>query len=491
MANVLSVLKKATDEDIRNRVATLEVVTVKNIMGTEGMKMADKAAGAVNTVGRLLGRKKQLIKDLKPRSIDEQIKERIEERAGDSRIALEAELRRLLAERLDLKDDPSDELIAKELVNKAAKHLGIDEVLAPAEKMDEVFQRYMERLEKEGREAVSDLSIDDRPVSWAGLAMSGIWQHMNGTSRVDGEIYCQLVSAARVIHSRNFAPEDDDLPDWIAGRDEEKRQEIEKADALYQACEEDLKKAQTVLKEAENKLSEAQSNKAVAIGKLERLRKHIADVQAQVEGYEAARQGLEVELGVLEGELLMAADADKKSTHTINKLKREILKQRERIVNLQKTHEENLLTLENAPRNEIEIKQLIEKAEEECNRELVSAKEAEQVCNEARAARDDELKARVESVNQGLGEWLEQDYSGKDCAMDDMLISQLAMSSNEQSKAVLKVMKQVLEADTPGDLGDEVSEGSLGLPIGGTGRFLLYEADEKKGIRFLKLEQQR
>ena len=73
MANVLSVLKEAMDDDIRNQVAIFEVVTVKNIMETEGLKVAEKAAGMVNSVGRLLGAKNRLVKDLRPRSIDEQI----------------------------------------------------------------------------------------------------------------------------------------------------------------------------------------------------------------------------------------------------------------------------------------------------------------------------------------------------------------------------------------------------------------------------------
>ena len=79
MANVLSVLGKATDDDMRKQVAIFEVVTVKNIMGTEGLKVAEKAAGVVNSVGRLLGAKNRLVKDLKPHSIEEQIEEKIEE----------------------------------------------------------------------------------------------------------------------------------------------------------------------------------------------------------------------------------------------------------------------------------------------------------------------------------------------------------------------------------------------------------------------------
>ena len=581
MANVLSVLEKASDENIRNQVATLEVVTIKNIMGTEGMKMADKAAGAVNTVGRFFGRKKQLIKDLKPKSIDEQIKDKIEEHAGDSRIALDVELRRLLAERLNLKDEPSDERIAKELVNKAARHMDIDEVLAPAEKIDAVFQRYMERLEKKMREAydkadagtkerlrqsieesldamteeqrlevrralktdkvtadtvismmkttgitgmmaamgsafgsylllsiiihgvfttllgvtvpfavytgaASTLSIITGPIGWAALAAFGIWQYLRGSSKVDGEIYCQLVFVARFLNRRRFAPEDDDLPNWIIGRDEETRQEIEESDASYQEREEELKKAQAARDEAERKLREAQRSEEAARAELEAQKQYITEVQAQVEGYDSTRQSMEIELGVLEGELLMAADADKKSTLTINKLRRKILQQKEKIAKLQENHENNLVTLETAPEKELEIRQLIEEAEAESEREFASTQEAEQVYDESRAARDEEREARVASIEQGLREWIDQEYGGKACKLDKIILSQLAMSNNEHNKAVLKVMKQVLDAESPRDLGDKVSEDSLRLPIGGTGVFLVYEADDEGKIRFLK-----
>jgi hypothetical protein len=50
LANVLSVLEKAMDDDIRSQVAIFEVVTVKNIMGTEGLKVAEKAV-SVTQIG--------------------------------------------------------------------------------------------------------------------------------------------------------------------------------------------------------------------------------------------------------------------------------------------------------------------------------------------------------------------------------------------------------------------------------------------------------
>ncbi len=581
MANVLSVLERASDEDIRNQVAMLEVVTIKNIMNTEGKKMADKAAGAVNTVSRLFGRKKQLIKELKPKSIDEQIKDKIEEHAYDSRVDLDVELRKLLAERLNLKGDPSDERIAKELVSKAAKHMDIDEVLAPAEKIDAVFQRYMERLEKKMREAydkadevtkeklrqkieesldamteeqrgevrkalktdkvtadtvismmkttgitgimaamgsvfgsylllsiiihgvfttllgvtvpfavytgaASTLSIITGPLGWAALAAFGIWQYMKGTSKVDGEIYCQLVFVARFLNRRRFAPEDDDLPNWIIGRDEETRREIEESDASYREREEELKKARAARDEAEKKFREAQRSEEAARGELEKQKQYIAEIQAQVEAYDSNKQRMENELKVLEERLLLAAEADKQSTLTINTLKHKILQQKENIATLQETHAKNLATLKNAPVKELEIKQLIEEAEAESERELASTQEAEQACDASREVRDAAREQRIESIGQGIKEWIQQEYAGKTCELDEVILSQLAMSNNEHNKAVLKVMKQVLDAESSEDLGDRVSEGSFKLPIGGTGMFLVYEANNEGKIRFLK-----
>ena len=390
MANVLSVLKKASDEDIRNQVATLEVVTIKNIMGTEGMKAVDKAAGMVNSVGRLFGAKKSLVKDLRPKTIEEQIKDKIEEHAYDSRTSLDVNLRRLLAERLNLKDDPSDERIAKEIVNRAAKHMDIDEVLAPAEKIDAVFQRYMERLETKMREAfdkadettreklrqqidasldsmteeqrtevrmalktdkvtadtviqmmkptgltgmmatmgsmfgsyillsviihgvfttllgvtvpfavytgaASTLSVITGPIGWAALAMFGVWQYVRGSSKVDGELYCQLIFTARFLHRKRFAPEDDDLPNWIVGRNEEIRQGIAESDASYQAKEEELKKARAAQEAAEKKLREAQRNEEAARAELEKQKAHTADIQAKVDNYDQAEKRTPIE----------------------------------------------------------------------------------------------------------------------------------------------------------------------------------------------------
>ena len=177
MANVFSELKKAADEEILRQVATLEVVTIKNIVGTEGMKAVDKAAGLVNSVGRLLGVKKRLVKDVQPKSIEEQIEEKVAERTDDGREVLEKDLRQLLATRLSLPEDVSDELLSKELMKRAASYLGINEVLTPAERVDAVFEGYRKRLEEKLGEAQAE--------SWEGIRKQleqgqkfEFWQYM-------------------------------------------------------------------------------------------------------------------------------------------------------------------------------------------------------------------------------------------------------------------------------------------------------------------------
>lgn len=486
MANVLSVLDKATDEDIRSKVAALEVVTIRNIMGTEGMKVADKAAGMVNRVGRFLGSKKQLVKDLKPRSIEEQIQDKIEELAYTGRTELDEELRRLLAERLELKDDSSDERIAKELVNQAAKHMDMDEPLAPAERTDAVFQRYMERLEKKGIEPADKVEAIGRQINWGISALRWGWQYVKGSSGVDGELYCLLIVSARQLLGRSFAPVDDDLPDWIMGRDEETRRGIEESDAAYQSKDEKLKKTKAARDEAERRLREARASEEAARRELEKQRRELAEIQAQVENYDSIRQENEIRLGVLEGELLLAAKADKKSSLTINKLKREILRQRERIASLKAEHEANLEALENAPRRELEIRQLIEEAQVDWEKEEANVQEAERAYEEAREARAEERERRAAATRQGLEEWIGREYGSKAYELDEVLLEQMAMYNNELGKAVLKAVKQVLDADVPKDLGEEVSEGSLRLPLKGTGMFLVYGVADEGKITFMR-----
>ena len=581
MANVLSVLEKASDEDIRNQVATFEVVTIGNIMSTEGKQALDKAAGVVNSVGRFFGAKQRLINDMKPKTIEEQIEDKLEERAYDSRMVLDVDLRKLLAERLNLREAPSDERIAKELVNRAAKHMDIDEVLAPAEKIDAVFQRYMERLEKKMREAfdkadetareklrkqieasldsmteeqrvevrralktdkvtadtvmqmikttgltglmatmgsmfgsyilmsiiihgvfttllgmtvpfavysgaASTLSVISGPIGWAAFAMFGVWQYVRGSSKVDGELYCQLIFIARFIHRKRFAPEDDDLPNWIIGRDEYTRQEIADSDASYKASEVELQEARSALEETERKFREAQKSEEAAWAELRKQKEYIADIQAQVENYDHIRQENESRLEVLEGKLITAASEEKKSALTINRLKREIAKQKEWIGKLKEEHEANLATLRSAPQKEAEISQLIAQAVEELKKELEAAQTADEAYAESKAIRDEERCSRVTSIKTGLEEWIDQEYSGKAYELDEVLLNQLAMFNNEHDKAVLKAMKQVLDAVTPKDLGDKVSEESLRLPIMGTGMYLVYKVEAGGTVKFLR-----
>jgi len=471
LANVLSVLKEAMDDDIRNQVAIFEVVTVKNIMETEGLKVAEKAAGMVNSVGRMLGAKNRLVKDLRPRSIDEQIDDKIEECAHDSRGMLDAELRSLLVERLELEEEVSDERIAKELVNRAAEYMGIDEVLTLAEMTDAVLQQYKDQHEKK---------------TWPTLAMLGMWQQMTGTSKVDGEVYCQLISMAQSVYSRNFAPEDDDMPDWIMGREADTRQEIEESDASYLAREEELKEARFAREVAERNLREARRSEEAARAELEMHRKHMEEIQVWLDNYDNMRVSQEIELGVLQGQLVSAASDAKRSARTINKLKRAIVQQRKKLASLHAERESNLATLGNAPQREMELRQLIEQTEAESASALEACHEAEDEHEFAKAARDEERLRRIENISRGMEEWIEQEYGGKAYELENVILSQLAMTNNEHRVGVFKAIKQVLDADTPKDFGDKVSNESLRLPVKGTGMFLVYEVDEDGKIMFLR-----
>ena len=489
MANILSVLAKAEDADILRQVATFEVVTVKNIVGTEGMKAVDMAAGLVNSVGRLLGMKKRLVKDVQPRSIAEQIEEKIAERACDSRETLNEDFRKLLTARMGLASDASCELISKELTKRAAVYLGLDEAMTPAERADAVFESYTQRLEKTGATMKAPQAGD-----WESIRQQleqrqkfDLWQYIRGISWIDGEIYSFLVLMARFLYGRNFAPCDADLPDCLKGSDEEARQEIAASYDSYQAREMELEEARTSVVETEKALRKALSNEEAAKEAFSQQEIYLSSVQTQVNNFEANLLNAEIELGVLEGQLVMAARAEKKSARTINNLKKAILNQRERIVNLKREHEENILTLEQAPEKERQMKHLIVQAKTESEKERTNLYEAEAILGAARDSRDAVRTRRLKRIRQCLEDWQKQEYNGIEYDFDEIFLIQLAMNSNELGWNVFKSMKQVLDSETPSDLGEVVSGESLRLPIKNEGIFLIYKVNVEGKMIFLRI----
>lgn len=581
MANVLSVLREASDDDIRNQVATLDVVTIKNIMGVQTKETMNKAAGMLNSVGRFLGSKGNLVNTNKPKGIDEQIKERIEALAWTSRFELDRMLRNQLIYRLGLREaSPSDELISKELVNRAAKHMDVDDILAPAEKIDAVFIRYFERLMKQIREAfekadiatkeeirsriqnsldtMSDeardeiraalktnevtadtvismmrttgftglmasfgslfgsyvllsilihgvfttllgitvpfavytgaattLSFVTGPIGWAALAVLGIWQYLRGSSKVDGELYCQLIFTARFIHKRTFAPEENDLPAWILGQNDQEKVALAEAEARYRAKEVELKKAKIAKEVAEQKYNDAVKREEAKEEELNDEKLRVQEAKERIEKYEQERQKYEQDLKFIEKRLLEAVNADKQSSFAINKLKREVRAGKEKIEKLKEEYEHNLEIVRTAPVRELEIDELIKQAMQEAEEEQERADQAEYDYNKFKVARDIERQNRIDRLAEGLQRWFDEEKRGYKCITSDEFLSQMGMSNIEMNKAVLKAIKQILEADTPQDLGEQDGK-QWRLPIKGTGKFIIYDVGTEGRIDFLR-----
>lgn len=133
---------------------------------------------------------------------------------------------------------------------------------------------------------------------------------------------------------------------------------------------------------------------------------------------------------------------------------------------------------------------LIQQAVQESMREQEAAEQAEQAFDMSQEARNDERKKRIDDIAERLYAWIHEEYKTVDYKAEDEFLSQMAMSGNDLNKAVVKAMKQILDADTPKDLGDAESEGKLRLPIKGTGMSLIYSVNQEKivFIRFTDAE---
>ena len=571
MANVLSVLHMASDDDIRNQAATMEVVTIGTILRIQGGKTVDSAAGVLNSIGKFFGSKDKLVKVKKTKSLENELQERILALKYTSRPDLDILLRKKLAERLSLRN-PSDELLSKTLVNKAAKHMDIAEELTPAEKIDAVFQRYMERLlakfqetfnkadvatKAKFRESIQDsidsmtdeqrqqvreamktdevtadtvmkmlkttgttglvgvlgstfgsyillsviihgffttllgitvpfavytgaastLSIITGPVGWTALAMFGIWQYVSGSSKVDGEVYCQLIFTAGLLQSKKFAPDEEDLPDWLVPKDQRRKTDIEQSDASYSECEQELFQTKQALKEAETKCKRAEQHERVMRDNLYKEQARVEDAKKKIQGYENEHAGLEQHINNLNEQLKKASQAEENSTSSINSLKDQIKQTKAQMAKMQKDHKKNIEIVKNSPKKEQEISELIQQATQESEQETVATGEAQAEFTKKRLACNQERDKRIQNFQDKINAWIKNDYPHVTCQLDEDIISQLAMSNNELQKAVVLVIKQILDSDTPGDLGETYNSNELKLPIQGMRQYLIYTVE--------------
>ena len=186
MANIFDGYQKLSDDDIRNQIAILSVVNIGNIFSVYGQKAHKGISKALNFFGGLVRKKIMEVPDVK--EIDERIADYVDSLKYMSRDDLEQTLRKAFMTRIGdkagmgidykemqtcLREDMQqieetaqdrreirDECLSLNIVDKAAKYLGVDLSLTPAEKIEVVSQRYAERiyseLQKQAKKSVND-----------------------------------------------------------------------------------------------------------------------------------------------------------------------------------------------------------------------------------------------------------------------------------------------------------------------------------------------
>ena len=186
MANIFNGYQKLSDDDIRNQIAVLNVVTIGNIFSVYGQKARKGISKALNFFGGLVSKKIMEEPDVK--EIDERIADYVDSLKNMSRDDLDENLRKAFmirigdktGVRLDYEEmqaclqdgkqrfketaqdrkEIKDECLSLNVVDKAAKYLNVDLSLTPAEKIEVVSQRYAERiyseLQKQAKKSGSD-----------------------------------------------------------------------------------------------------------------------------------------------------------------------------------------------------------------------------------------------------------------------------------------------------------------------------------------------
>lgn len=581
MANILTAFGKASDIDIRNQVATLEVVTIGNILGIQSKKAYNGVASTANFFGGIFG-KKNLVNKIKPKEIDEQIKERVDELSCESREKLDRLLRNKLRERLDIKHSVSDEELSMELVDKAAKHMKVTDLLTPVEKIDAVFQRYSERIEElirreydkadsakreemlrkinqdlgtisdEQREQVckalkakevtadtvmhvvkttgitglmmtggsvfgsyillsvvlhgvfttllgitlpfavyttsaSLLSTITGPIGWAAFAAIGIWQYITGSSKVDGEICCQMIFTARFLNIKPFAPSDEDLPTWISPKDTSAIEAQKESDEIYARKEEEYRQKDKELRETNERCRKLEEKEKKAREDLAKEKVRADSAQCQLEDFYAENERVKLQMEKAREELIQAKQDKGASADKVEKLSLMYKQKTEEAAKAQKNYSDAKKIIEEFPAKEIRIKDVISQVEKdkenECSKEVIDRHNFEK----AQKERNQDRKVRAKEFKRDILGWLNKDNQRTYSITDDF-VNMAAMCNNNMQKALVKTMAQVKDSDNPRVIAgcDGIMlNGDLHLPVHGLGVQLIYTYDDReKKVQF-------
>jgi DNA repair exonuclease SbcCD ATPase subunit len=144
MADLLKPLQQMSSNDLRNQVAVMNVINLKNLSNLELKKASKNVIKGINFLGRMVGKS---IKEPECLTIEELISLEIDKLYSLDQQALYDKLKNHLISKSNL-SDPSDEALSIEIINEVSKKYDLSDYLTPGQKADIIVNRIEEELLK-------------------------------------------------------------------------------------------------------------------------------------------------------------------------------------------------------------------------------------------------------------------------------------------------------------------------------------------------------
>lgn len=262
MPNIFDGLRKISDNDIIEQIALLETMNIVNISKPIAQKAKKKTISIINFLGSKIG-KNHMIEEPEVKEIWSLIDEKKEELKNCTRAALDERLLNILIDKFknDIQET-TEEAISIEVIEEAAKFYKLYKNLTLAQKADNIYLKYCEKLNGKAKEYLNGQPFVDlkettedimeilsnmneeqkkdfeQSIDVKKITLLNVWK------KLDRQHFARIVWLSVKAYGGRFTPKKEILPSFIEGE-----KEVESI-----KFEEDLKQSQNELLELTNKI---------------------------------------------------------------------------------------------------------------------------------------------------------------------------------------------------------------------------------------------
>ena len=225
MTTIFDGYKNLTDEQIIDQITILETINFTNSMKLYRNKVKESTVKVIKKIWNNIEKDTET-EEIKTKEIYETLEENKQKLMELSRQELDIKLKLLLCDKVESDIELSEEEISLDIVNEAIKILDIGDYLTPAQKIDEIFDIYNEKVKKylelkinEDSEDKENKKIKLEEINTnINFLMEVIIENIKskdiiyGSKKIDREILSQSIWISALNYGKKFSPYIEELP---------------------------------------------------------------------------------------------------------------------------------------------------------------------------------------------------------------------------------------------------------------------------------------